>query len=481
MTPRAVAKLSAPLLMIVAATMLVPLVLAMVDAQPRSIFAYGASAGACAFVALLLGRIGRGSQQELHRKDAIGVVVVIWMAMSIFGAMPFMLEGAIVQPTAALFEAVSGFTTSGGSVVANVEELSRASNLWRCEMHFIGGMGIVVLFVAVFPQLGVGAKQLFKNEVSGPTSEGMTPRIKQTAVGLWWIYTGLTALCGLLLFVAGMPVYDAICHSMSTLGSGGFSSKALSIGHYQSAAIDWITTGFMLVAGLNFGLYYAMVRGQWRALIDDPEARAYVGLNLVVILLVAWSIWSRHPSIGESLRYASFQVLAVTSTTGYMTEDFDAYPELARFLLFLCMFIGGCAGSTAGGMKVIRILLLSKIIAREVRSLAIPNVVETIKIGRQSIPPGVISGVLVFLATYMVIFALTSLLLVALDMDIISAMSGTVACMSSVGPGLNSVGPAQNFGGVPALGQLALSGCMIAGRLEIFVLLSIFSRELWRR
>jgi trk system potassium uptake protein TrkH len=481
MTPRAVAKLSAPLLAIVAATMLVPLVLAIIDGQPRSIFAYGASAGACALVALLLARLGRGKQHELHRKDAIGVVVVIWTAMSIFGAMPFMLEGAILDPAGALFEAVSGYTTSGGSVVADVELLSRATNLWRCEMHFIGGMGIVVLFVAVFPQLGVGAKQLFKNEVSGPTNEGMTPRIKQTAVGLWWIYAALTLLCGTLLVVAGMPVYDAICHSMSTLGSGGFATKVASIGHYQSAAIDWITTVFMLVAGLNFGLYYAMVRGQWRALIDDPEARAYVGLNLVVTLLVAWTIWSRHPSIGESLRYASFQVLAVTSTTGFMTEDFDTYPDFARYLLFLCMFIGGCAGSTAGGMKVIRILLLSKIIAREVRSLAIPNVVETIKIGRQSIPPGVVSGTLVFLATYLVIFASTSLLLVALDMGLVSAMSATVACMSSVGPGLDSVGPAQNFGGVPALGKLALSACMIAGRLEIFVLLSIFSRELWRR
>jgi trk system potassium uptake protein TrkH len=237
----------------------------------------------------------------------------------------------------------------------------------------------------------------------------------------------------------------------------------------------------MLVAGLNFGLYYAMARGHWRALIDDPEARAYVGLNLLVTLVVAWSIWSRHPSIHESLRYASFQVLAVTSTTGFMTEDFDTYPNVARYLLFLCMFIGGCAGSTAGGMKVIRILLLTKIVAREVRSLAVPNVVETIKIGRQSIPLAVVSGTLVFLATYMVIFAMTSLLLVALDMELVSAMSAAVACLSSVGPGLDSVGPAQNFAGVPALGKLALSGCMIAGRLEIFVLLSIFSRELWRR
>jgi trk system potassium uptake protein TrkH len=481
MTPRTVAKLSAPLLAIVAATLLAPLALAVVDAQPRSIFAYGTSAGLCMLVALLLGRIGRGREQELHRKDAIGVVVVIWAAMSIFGGLPFMLEGALVEPTAALFEAVSGFTTTGASVVANVEELSRASNLWRCEMHFIGGMGIVVLFVAVFPQLGVGAKQLFRNEASGVSNEGLTPRIKQTAVLLWWIYAALTVLCGTLMWFAGMPLFDAICHSMSALGSGGYSPKAASIGHYQSAAIDWITTVFMLIAGLNFGLFCVAVRGRWQALFEDPEMRAWLAFNLIVTLLIAWTIWPRHPSIEDSLRFASFQVISVTSSTGYMTEDFDSYPDVARYLLFLSMFVGGCVGSTAGGIKMVRMMLLSKVIAREVRSLTLPNVVETIKLGKQSIPPNVISGVLVFFATYLLIFALTSLLLVALDLEIVTAMSATIACLSCVGPGLDAVGPTQNFSIVPPLGKLALSGCMIAGRLEIFVLLSIFSRELWRR
>ncbi len=481
MTPRAVAKLSAPLLAIVAATMLAPLVMAIIDAQPRSIFAYGASAGACLLVAFLLSRVGGGKQPELHRKDAIGVVVVIWTAMSIFGALPFMLEGALLEPTAAIFEAVSGFTTTGASVVANVEELSRASNFWRCEMHFLGGMGIVVLFVAVFPQLGVGAKQLFRNETSGVANEGLTPRIKQTAVLLWWIYAVLTVVCGTAFFLAGMPVFDAICHAMSTLGSGGFSTKAASIGHYQSPTIDWITTVFMLIAGLNFGLYCVVVRGRWRALLEDPETRAWIGFNLVVALLIAWTIWPRHPSVEESLRFASFHIISLTSTTGYMIEDYDTYPNAARYLLFLGMFVGGCAGSTAGGIKMVRIVLMVKVIAREVRSLTVPNAVETVKLGKQSIPPHVISGVLVFFATYMLIFALTSLLLVALDLELVAAMTATIACLSCAGPGLDAVGPAQNFSVVPPLGKLALSGCMIAGRLEIFVLLSIFSKELWRR
>jgi trk system potassium uptake protein TrkH len=481
MNGRAVAKMSAPLLALVALTMIAPIALALHDGQPRAVFAYSISALACGLVALILRHIGRKQSDEIHRKDAIGVVALIWTLMSIFGGLPFVLEGSIPDPAGALFEAVSGFTTAGGSVVPNVEELTRATNLWRCETHFIGGMGIVVLFVAVFPQLGVGAKQLFRNEVSGPTSEGLRPRIKQTAVALWWLYGGLTTLCAVLLVTAGMPAFDAICHAMSTLGSGGYSTKATSIGYYQSATIDWITSVFMLIAALNFGLFYAAARGRWRDLFRDPEARFYVAVNAAVILVVAASIWSRHPSIGESLRYATFQTLSITSSTGFMTEDFDQWPNVCRFLFFVCMFMGGCAGSTAGGIKAVRVYLVLKVIVRELRSLAAPNVVATVKLGKTAIPPSVISGIMVFFATYMLIFAATALLLVALDIELVAAMTGTIACLSNIGPGLNELGPAQNYGGVPALGKLALSGCMIAGRLEIFVLLSIFSRELWRR
>nr|WP_255216451.1 potassium transporter TrkG [Pseudenhygromyxa sp. WMMC2535] len=479
--------------------MVAPVILALVDGQLRSASAYGASVLGCLLTAALLRRLGRGKpgvlealpggsgdqdsreEEPLHRKDAIGVVVLIWCVMGIFGALPFMLEGALLDPAAAIFEAVSGFTTTGATVIGDIEGLSRATNLWRCEMHWVGGMGIVVLFVAVFPQLGVGAKQLFRNEVPGPTSEGLRPRIRQTAKALWWIYAGLTALCAALMFAFGMPLFDAICHSMSTLGTGGYSPRGASIGHYQSPVLDWITSAFMLIAGVNFGLYYAAVSGRWRALFENPELRFYLAVNALVTLVVAWSIWDRHPDVIESLRYASFQVLAVTTTTGFMTEDFDTYPNVARYLLFLCMFMGGCAGSTAGGIKVLRVFLLFKIAARELRSLAAPNVVELIKLGPSAIPRSVVTGVLVFFAAYMLIFSATSLLLVALDMELMSAMSATVACLSSVGPGLDAVGPTQNFDVVPAAGKLALCFCMIAGRLEIFVLLSIFSRELWRR
>ena len=493
MNPRAVAKIAAPLLAIVAATMLAPLGVAVVEGAQRSALAYLASALICVLFALILRRIGKSHGEEVHRKDAIAVVVVVWTLMGIFGGLPFMIEGTLLDPSAALFEAFSGFTTTGATVVTDIEGLSQATNLWRCEMHWIGGMGIVVLFVAVFPQLGVGAKQLFRNEVPGPKTEGLRPRIKQTAVALWWIYGGLTALCAIMMMLAGMPTFDAICHAMSTLGTGGYSPKAMSIGAYNSPLIDWITAAFMLIAGLNFGLYYAMVRGRWRALFEDPEARFYLGLNLLVTLVITALLWDRgvpaggvaegpyHAGLLDSLRDASFQTLAVTTTTGFMTADFDAYPDVARYLLFLCMFIGGCAGSTAGGIKVVRVYLLFKVAAREIRSQASPNVVATVKLGRQSIPPHVISGVLVFVATYLLIFVATSLLLVALKLDLISAMSATVACLSSVGPGLEAVGPVQNFAGVHWFGKLALCGCMLAGRLEIFVLLSIFTRSMRTR
>jgi trk system potassium uptake protein TrkH len=481
MNPRAVAKMSAPLLAMVAATMLAPLALALFDQELRAAMAYLISALSCGLAAALLRRIGRTQSDEVHRKDAIGVVVLIWTAMGIFGALPFMLEGTLRDPSDAVFEAVSGFTTTGATVMGTIEDFSRATNLWRCVMHWVGGMGIVVLFVAVFPQLGVGAKQLFRNEVPGPTSEGLRPRIKQTAVALWWIYGGLTLLCMFLLIAVGMPVFDAVCHAMSTLATGGFSPRTASLGAYDSAAIDWITSAFMLIGGLNFGLYYAAMRGRGRALFESPETRFYLALNALVIAVVTASIWSRHPSLGDALRFSTFQTLSVTTTTGFMTEDWNSYPDVARYLLFLCMFVGGCAGSTAGGFKIQRVYLLLSVAAREVRSLAAPNVVEAVKLGKASIPPAVISGVLVFLATYFIIFAATSLLLVALDLDLISAMTATVGCLSSVGPGLETVGPAANFGHIPALGKLALSACMVAGRLELFVLLSIFSPELWRR
>lgn len=480
MSPRVVAGLTGLLLGIVALLLLVPTGLAIYDEAPRAVFAYGTTFGITLAIAIVLRRLGRGMAEEIHRKDALGVVVLTWLCLGVLGGLPMVLEGSIPDPMGAIFEAVSGFTTSGGTVVADVDGLSRATNLWRCLTHWVGGMGIVVLFVAVFPILGVGAKHLFKSEVPGPITEGLRPKIKQTAVSLWWVYTGLTVVCTALLMVAGMSLYDAVCHAMATLGTGGFSTRTASVGHYQSASIDWILTSFMLIGGLNFGLYYGALRGRWSELWTNYELRFYLGVNAAVIAVITVCILDRH-GVVDAIRFAAFQTASVSSTTGFMTEDFDQYPEIARFSLFLIMFMGGCAGSTAGGLKASRVYILLKVVLRELRASVRPNVVQTIRVGGVNLPPDVVRGIGTFFAAYMLLFAASSFALVALGLDIVAAMSGTIACLSNVGPGLGELGPAMNYGPVPTLGKAVLSLCMIAGRLEIFALFAVFTPECWRR
>ena len=481
MNQRVVARLTSRLLALVAALMLAPASVALFDGDDRAGLAYGTTAVLTLAVAAILAWAGRGTGASLHRKDALGTVALIWLLLGVFGGLPFVLEGAIVDPASAVFEAVSGFTTTGATVVGDVDALSRATNLWRCLSHWIGGMGIIVLFVAVFPQIGVGARHLFKNEVAGPTAGALRPRIKQTALALWWIYGGLTLLCGLCLLAAGMDPYDAICHAFSTLGTGGFSTRTASVGHWQSAAIHWIIAAFMLIAGLNFGLFFEVVRGRPGALFGNFEVRFYLLVNALVAAVLLVGIAGSHPDLATASRHAVFQTLAVTTTTGFMTEDFDKYPDIARYLLFLAMFMGGCAGSTAGGLKVSRIVAVGAMCARELRTMVQPRAVVAVRLGRQAVPETVLRGILVFVAAYFGLFAAASAFMVLQGLDLLTAMSATVACLSSIGPGLAGVGPSQNYAFVPPAAKLVLSLCMIAGRLEIFVLLSVLSPEAWRR
>jgi trk system potassium uptake protein len=481
MNPRAVLGFTGLVLYVVASFLVAPLLLAVWDGDRGAASAYGAATGLGFGLALLHRSLGRGAGQELHRKDAFGIVALIWVWLIALGALPMWLERAIPDPAGAIFEAASGFTTTGATVVADVDGLSRATNLWRCLMHWLGGMGVVVLFVAVFPQLGVGAKQLFKNEVPGLPGEGLTPRIRETATRLWWVYSGLTALCAGLLWLGGMSAFDAVCHAFSTLGTGGFSTRTASVGHWESPAIQWTIALFMLVAGLNFGLYYGALVGRGRALLRDSELRFYLLVNAAVIALVALVLAPGRGLSEQTLREASFQVLSVTTTTGFMTADFETYPDLARLLLFFLMFMGGCAGSTAGGLKAARVLLLGRLAARELRATVQPHAVVAVRLGGAVVPEAVLHGVLVFCATYLGIWVFASVALAAMGLDLLTAMSAAIACLSSIGPGLEGVGPTQNYALVPAAGKLLLAGLMLAGRLEVFALLAVFTPEVWRR
>lgn len=480
MTFTIVARLTSGLMGMVSLLLLFPLALAVYDGVERAMVAYSVALLLTFATALALRYWGRGPVPAVHRKDALGAVALTWFLVGLLGGVPFLIEGSITSLASATFESVSGFTTSGGTVVADVDGLSRATNLWRCLSHWVGGMGIVVLFVAVFPQLGVGAKHLFKTEVPGPITEGLRPRITQTALALWWIYSGLTAILIFLLMFFGMDWFDATCHAFSTLGTGGFSTRSASVGAYDSAAIDWIITVFMLIAGLNFGLFYGALRGKLRDLTHNYELRFYLLVNLAVIALVFVSILGRHPTLAEDLRHAAFQTAAVTTTTGYMTDDFDAYPDIARFTLFLCMFMGGCAGSTAGGLKASRVLAVFKLIQRELRAVAQPSAVVRIRLGGGAVPAKVLEGITIYFASYLVIFAFASLLMVGVGLDLVSAMTSVVACLSSVGPGLSQVGPTQNYEFIPAFGKWVLIFCMIAGRLEVLPLLALFTKEAYR-
>lgn len=480
MNLRTVARLTSHLLFLVATLQVVPLGLALYDTALRAVLAYGGSIVVTGLLATVLRLLGRGAD-VVHRKDALGVVALTWLLLGIVGGLPFLLEGSILHPASALFEAVSGFTTTGATVVADVDGLTRATNLWRCLTHWIGGMGIVVLFVAIFPHLGVGAKHLFKTEVPGPITEGLRPKIKHTALVLWWVYLSLTILCFGLLLSAGMPAFDAICHALSTLGTGGFSTRTASVGHFHNAEVDWILIAFMLLAGLNFGLYYQALRGRPLDLWRNYEVRFFLVVNAAIILVVFLEIAGRHPDAWTALRYAAFQTAAVTTTTGFMTEDFDTYPNVSRYLLLLAMFMGACAGSTAGGLKASRIFALFKLAGQQLRHTIHPNVVLPVRLGGIRVDPPVLTGISLYFAAYLLLLAAAALVLVALGLDLVSALSAVVACLSSIGPGLGQVGPSQNYEFVPWAGKLVLVFCMIAGRLEIFALLAVFSPECWRR
>jgi trk system potassium uptake protein TrkH len=446
-----------------------------------------------AFTTVLLGVLMVGAlfwypvkeqRHELRVRDGFLVVTLFWAVLALVGAIPFALaEQPHMGFTDAMFESASGLTTTGATVITGIDRLPLSIKFYRQELQWLGGMGIIVLAVAVLPMLGIGGMQLYRAETPGPMKDNkLTPRITETAKALWYIYLGLTISCALAYWVAGMELFDAIAHSFSTVAIGGFSTHDLSIGYYQSPTIEIVAVVFMLLAGINFSLHFVA----WRSMtllvyLRDSELKAYITvLGLAAAVTVSYLYFSgTFEYFGDALHHGIFQAVSIGTTTGFTTAAYFYWPGFLPVMLLFTSFIGGCAGSTGGGMKVIRFLLLSKQGMREITRLVHPNAQIPVKVGNKAMPERVIEAVWGFFATYVGCFTIMLLVLLATGLDQVTAFSAVAACLNNLGPGLGEVG--FHYGDINSTAKWVLCLAMILGRLEIFTLLVLLSPAFWRR
>ena len=419
---------------------------------------------------------------DIRQREGMAIVFFGWTAMGLFGALPFYFAGEGVSFTNAFFESVSGFTTTGASILTNIEQNAEGILFWRSFIQWLGGMGIIVLSLAVLPFLKVGGMQLYKAEVPTPVPDKLKPRIQETAVTLWKVYILFTFLQVLLLLAGGMNLYEAVCHAFTTMPTGGFSTKNTSIAHYNSIYFDTVFILFMLMAGINFSLHYQMLKGKPLAIWRDAEGRFFLFLSLTLVLLVSWNIYGEvYNTLGESIRYGAFQVVSILTTTGFATADYETWPAMSQIILFLCMFIGASAGSTGGGIKCLRLMLLFKYCTRELFLLVHPRSITHIKINGKPIPEEIIRSVIGFLALYIGLFAVCTVILSGLGVDFVTSLTAVASCIGNIGPGFGMVGPAENYAVIPTLGKWLLIWCMLLGRLEIYTVIILLAPEFWRK
>ncbi|MDH3453692.1 MAG: TrkH family potassium uptake protein [Desulfuromonadales bacterium] len=422
------------------------------------------------------------SETDLSVREGFAVVTFGWTLFALFGALPFVFTGAIPSYLDAFFETMSGFTTTGSTILIDIEAMPKSLLLWRSLTQWLGGMGIIVLSLAILPMLGVGGMQLFKAEVPGPTADRLKPRIQDTAKLLWGVYVLLTGAEVLLLMAGGMSFFDGINHAFTTMATGGFSTRNASVAAYDSAYIDWVITFFMFLAGVNFSLHYLALRGKIGDFIRNEEFLFYTGLLTVGTMLIALlNMGSVYPDFLDNLRFSAFQVVSIMTTTGFGTADYELWPVLCQYLLMFSMFIGGCAGSTGGGIKVARILLLFKHAQVQVFRLIHPRAVRLVKLGERPVDKDVMQSILGFFALYLGVFVAASFIMAGIGMDLPSAGASVIATLSNIGPGLGSVGPVDNFAHVPAVGKLVLAFCMLLGRLELYTVLVLVFPSFWRK
>ena len=418
---------------------------------------------------------------DLFAREGFVTVGLSWLLMSAFGALPFVLSGDIPHYVDALFETVSGFTTTGASILSDVEAVSRGCTFWRLFTHWVGGMGVLVFIAAILPVSGDHYIHVMRAEVPGPTVSKLVPRARKTARILYMIYFGLTLLETVFLLFGGMDFYDAFLHACATAGTGGFSTLGASIGGFNSVYIEMVIATFMLLFGCNFNLFYLILIGQGLTIFKSEELRVYLAIIGAAVLAIALNIMHSVGGFAEGLRYAYFQVTTIISTTGFSTADFNLWPEFSRWILVLLMFMGACAGSTAGGLKVSRVIILFKSYLYELKQLILPTRVKRIWFENKAVSDQTVRSVLVYFEVYLTIIGLSVLVLTLDGHDLATNFTASLACISNIGPGLNAVGPMGNYGFFSVLSKLVLIFEMLLGRLEIFPVLFLFAPSVWRR
>lgn len=467
------------ILAIVATTLIAPVITAICCNENFVIFLIPMLCAWLLFFVIYL--VTRRKPIKLTISSTFVIVASAWISCSLFGAIPFIFSGYFPSLTDAIFESVSGITTTGATILSDVEILPRSLNLWRCETHWLGGMGIVALTVALFPLLGVGGFQLIKAETTGPEKGKITPKITTTAKVLWMIYIFFTAALFISLYLAGMDVIDALSHAFSTLGSGGFSTKNASIGYWQSPAIHWIITLFMFFAGINFSLFFYLFKGKFSEIRTNSEFKAYVGIVFVSIIAIALINLPVYANFGESLQYSAFQTASIVSTTGYSTCSYTDWVPAAQFFIFCLFFVGGSSGSTGGGVKVVRWVILVKQLKNEMLKLLHPRGIFSIRLNQKVGRKDVVFSVASFITVYFLMAAITTFAGTLAGLDIFSAFTGAFSMIGNVGPAFGQLNPAANAGFLPAGLKWIYMFAMLAGRLELYTMIIFIMKDFWKK
>ena len=469
------------ILAIVGLSLVFPILTALSCGEFSVIPSFAIPLGVSVLIGVIFYFAGKKTKINFSIRNVFAFVALAWISISVFGSVPLLLSGVIPNFYDALFESVSGFSTTGATILSDVESIPRSINFWRCQMHWLGGMGIIALTVALLPLLGVGSFQLIKAESTGPEKGQITPKMANTAKTLWLLYVGFTVAHAIALKICGMDVIDSICHAFSTLGTGGFSSKNASIGAYNSLAIEIVCTVFMFLAGVNFSLYFYVITGKFDEVKKNSELKAYISLFLICIGVITLVLVPHYGSFAKALRYSSFQVASVMTTTGYATDDFTTWPNAAQFFIFLLFFTGGCSGSTSGGFKIIRWVVLKKQAKNEMLRMLHPHGVFTISLNDKPGRKDLVFNVAAFAFVYLMLVMISTMISTFCGLDIFTSLTASLSMTGSIGPAFGKLNPSQNFGIIPPFLKYWYCFVMIAGRLELYNLIIFLFPDYWKK